>query len=103
MLEQNGEIINDPSTVSKIFNNYFSTVAMGIGNEAPLSGEESLDEIFQIYKDHKYIYSNKQQNISFNFNEVPVSKVKSLIQEIDHRKACGFNNMPPKLLKSATN
>ena len=103
-LQQNDKIINDPSIVSNIFNNYFRTVAMEIGNESPLSEEESLDEIFQIYEDHKSvknIHSNKQQDISFNFNEVPVSKVRSLIQEIDHRKACGFDNMPPKLLKSA--
>ena len=105
-LQQNGKIINDPSIVSNIFNNYFRTVAMEIGNESPLSEEESLDEIFQIYEDHnsvKNIHSNKQQDISFNFNEVTVSKVRSLIQEIDHRKACGFDNMPPKLLKSAAN
>ena len=47
---------------------------MEIGNESPLSEEESLDEIFHIYEDHKSvkkIYSNKQQDISFNFNEVP--------------------------------
>ena len=97
-LQQNGKIINDPSIVSNNFNNYFRTVAMGIGNESPLSEEESLDEIFQIYEDNKSvknIHSNKQQDISFNFNEVPVSKVRSLIQEIDHRKACGLDNMPP--------
>ena len=105
-LQQNGKIINDPSIVSNIFNNCFRTVAMEIGNESPLSEVESLDEFFQIYEDRKSvknIHSNKQQDISFNFNEVPVSKVKSLIQEIDHRKACGFDNMPPKLLKSAAN
>ena len=105
-LQQNGKIINDPSIVSNIFNNYFRTVAMEMGNESPLSEEESLDEIFQIYEDHKSvknIHINKQQDISFNFNEVPVSKVRSLIQEIDNRKACGFDNMPPKLLKFAAN
>ena len=45
-LQQNGKILNDPSIVSNIFNNYFRTVAMEIGNESPLSEEESLDEIF---------------------------------------------------------
>ena len=39
----------------------------------------------------KNIHSNKQQDIWFNFNEVPVSKVRSLIQEINHGKACGFD------------
>ena len=34
-LQQNGKIINDPSIVSNIFNNYFRTVAMEIGNESP--------------------------------------------------------------------
>ena len=45
-LQQNGKIINDPSIVSNIFNNYFRTVAMEIGNESPLSEEESLDDFF---------------------------------------------------------
>ena len=54
-LQQNGKIINDPSIVSNNFNNYFRTVAMGIGNESPLSEEESLDEIFQINEDNKSV------------------------------------------------
>ena len=70
-LQQNGKIINDPSNM---FNNYFRTVTMEIGNESPLSvGRKSLDENFQMYEDHesvKNIYNNKQQYISFNFNEV---------------------------------
>ena len=79
---------------------------MKIENESPLLEEEGPDEIFQIYEDHKSvksIYSNKEQDILFNFNEVPFSKIKSLIQAIDHRKACGFDDMPPKPLKSAVN
>ena len=65
-LQQNSKIINDSSIVSNIFNNYFRTVAMEIGNESPLSEEGSLDDIFQIYEDHKSvknIHSNKQQDI----------------------------------------
>ena len=31
-LQQNGKIIDDPSIVSNIFNNYFRTVAVEIGN-----------------------------------------------------------------------
>ena len=79
---------------------------MQIDNESLLLEEEGPDEIFQIYEDHKSvksIYSNKEQDVLFSFNEVPVSKVKFLIQAIDHRKACGFDDMPPKLLKSAAN
>ena len=95
------------STVSNIFNNYFSTVAMEIGNESPLSEEESLDEIFHIYEDHKsvkniYIAINSK---IFHLTSMKylISKVRYLIQELDHRKACGSDDMPPTLLKSAAN
>ena len=57
-LQQNDKIINSdkrPTTVSNIFYNYLSTMAMEIGNEAPLSEEESLDEMLQIYEEHKRI------------------------------------------------
>ena len=57
-------------------------MAIEIEDKFPLWEEESLDEIFQIYEDLKSvtnIQSNKQQDISFNFNEVPVSKIRYLV------------------------
>ena len=42
-LQHNGKILNDPSTFSNILNDYFSNVALEIGNEKPMSEDEDIE------------------------------------------------------------
>ena len=99
------DIINDPKKVGDAFNEYFSSVALGIGNEGPLTDGETIDDILCEYDDHdsiKYIRNGNPNRESFNFSSVCVEKVKSMLDDIDSSKATGFDNIPPKLLKSAS-
>ena len=99
------DIINDPKKVGDAFDEYFSSVALGIGNEGPLTDGETIDDILCEYDDHdsiKYIRNGNPNRESFNFSSVCVEKVKSMLDDIDSSKATGFDNIPPKLLKSAS-
>ena len=80
-------------------------MALSIGNEGPLTGDETIDDILCEYDDHdsiKYIRSENPNGESFEFSSVCAEKVKSMLDDIDSSKAAGFDNIPPKLLKSAS-
>ena len=99
------DIINDPKKVGDAFNEYFSSVALCIGNVGPLTDDETIDDIMCEYDDHdsiKYIRNENPNGESFEFSSVCAEKVKSMLDDIDSSKAAGFDNIPPKLLKSAS-
>ena len=98
-------VINDPKKVGNAFNEYFSNVALNIGNEGPLTDLESIDDILCKYDDHDSIKCIRNHNPSiepFAFSSVCAEKVKRMLDDIDSSKATGFDNIPPKLLKSAS-
>ena len=85
------DITNDP-------NEYFSNVALGIGNEGPLTDDETIDDILCEYDDHdsiRYIQNENPNGESFEFSSVCAEKVKSMLDDIDSSKAAGFDNIPP--------
>ena len=58
-----------------------------------------------MYDDHDSIkcISNHNHTIElFAFSSVCVEKAKRMLDDIDSSKAIGFDNIPPKLLKSAS-
>ena len=98
-------IINDPKKVDDAFNEYFSNVALGIGNEGPLTDDETIDDILCGYDDHdgiKYIWNQNPNGESLEFSSVCAEKVKSMLDDIDSSKAAGFDNIPPKWLRFAS-
>ena len=103
-LQHNGKILNDPSAVSNIFNDYFSNVALEIGNEKPMCEDEDIESVFKMYENHqsvKCICENMSCDVPFYFSKVTVQNVESLLRESDSSKAAGYDNIPPKLLKVA--
>ena len=103
-LQHNGKILNDPSAVSNIFNDYFSNVALEIGDEKPMCEDEDIESVFKMYENHesvKCICENMSCDVPFYFSKVTVKNVESLLRESDSSKASGYDNIPPKLLKVA--
>ena len=93
-LQHNGKILNDPFAVSNIFNDYFSNVALEIGNEKPMCEDEDIESVFKMYE-------NMSCDMPFYFSKVTLQNVESLLRESDSSKAAGYDNIPPKLLKVA--
>ena len=98
------KVVNDPAKVCNIFNDYFIEAASHIGKEDPIQDDETIDDILCSYKDHttiKRIISNVSHVSMFNFSVVSVKEVQKLLKDVDSKKATGYDNIPPKILKIA--
>ena len=72
------DIINDPKKVGDAFNEYFSNVALGIGNEGPLTDDEAIDDILCEYDDHDSIKYIRNENPTVNLLNFLVPVLKKL-------------------------
>ena len=102
----NDSIVNDPLVVCNMFNEYFSNVASCFDNDRSIDDDESIDCFVKSHEGHTSLQLI-QENITltddlFYFNEVSSNEVKSLMNRIDHRKGPGYDNIPPKLVKEAS-
>ena len=96
------KLINDPVKVCKIFNEYFIKATSNSGNEEPIGDDETIDDILCTYKDCEVIQritSNVPHDGIFNFSASTVKEVNELLHKTDPRKATGYDDIPPKLLK----
>ena len=50
-IQTKDKIVNDPKNFGNAFNEYFSNVALNIGNEGPLTDDETIDDILCKYDD----------------------------------------------------
>ena len=103
LLKEN-KVVNDPAKVCNIFNDYFIEVASHIWKEDPIQDDETIDSILCSYKDHttiKRIMSNVPHVSMFSFSFVSVKEVQKLLKDVDSKKATGYDNIPPKILKIA--
>ena len=74
-------VINDKK-VGDAFNEYFSNVALNIGNESPLTDVESIDDFLCKYGDHDSIKCIRNHNPSiepFAFFSVCAEKSKTYV------------------------
>ena len=75
-----------------------------VGNEDPIRENENIDDILSCYKDDDIINritANSPYVDVFNFSSVTVKEVHNLLVNMDKKKATGYDNIPPKILKVA--
>ena len=89
-------VVKNPAEVCNIFNEYFIKAASNVGNEDPNRENENIDDILSCYKDDDIINVD-----AFNFSSVTVKEVHNLLENMDKKKATGYDNIPPKILKVA--
>ncbi len=96
------KIVSDPEIVAFMFNDYFTTVTDGIGITEEINGI-SIAEIIEKYKGHPsiIIIENKYSRNAFALKQVSVNNIEKLLSNMNLRKATGFDQLPPKLLRIA--
>ena len=97
-------VVNNPAEVCNIFNEYFIKAASNVGNGDPIRKNETIDDILSCYKDDDIINritANSPYVDVFNFSSVTVKEVHNLLENMDKKKATGYDNIPPKILKVA--
>ncbi len=102
MLCKDDIIVSDPEIMASMFNDYFTTVTDGIGITKEINGIW-ITEIIEKYKSHlsNIKISNKYSGNLFTLKQVSVNNIKKLLSNMNPRKATGFDQLLPKLLRIA--
>ena len=105
-LLDNGKVITDNKSVCNIFNKFFINVANDLSEDGMVNMCDPVEKIIQCYDDHPSIKQIKE-NIShldqFEFKTVNQSDVLKKMKHIKTKKAPGYDNIPPKLVKMGAN
>ena len=106
ILCENDNIINHPSEVTDVFNDYFTAIADGIGFNDPIPSGYENDAVLKTriakYDDHPGIIAIKKvlpMGNSFTFTNVTVNETYNLLMKMHCKKSTGFDDIPVKLLK----
>jgi len=93
--------------VSNILNDYFVNITRSIGGEDDISEGESFDDMVNkdYSNDSMFYFKNNisQHNASFCFQTVTVDFMYDKLRGLNAKKACGYDSIPPKLVKVDTN
>ena len=101
ILRENDNIVNDPSRVSKLLNDCFSSVAMDIGfDECVTSVSDAVAKHISRPSVVK-IQDKYDAGSSFSFKQVVESSVALLLRKINPRKATGSDHIPGKIIRIA--
>ena len=102
ILNETDKIVNEPSQVAEIFNEFFTTVASDIGFDGEVI---SAGDAIHRHKDHPSVQKIQQEldkiDCDFEFSPVTVDLVMQSITNIDPKKATGYDNIPGKLIRMA--
>ena len=107
ILNEDKTIITDDKKICEIFNNYFVSVADGIGFpdglQANYTTKDGFQDIIGTHELHSSILEIKKNVLhtenGFSFTHVNQSDVQKIMESLNTRKAHGFDGMPGKLLK----
>ena len=107
ILNESNNIITDKGEICEIFNAFFTTVAEEIGepDSLDISCENFLNAVFEKHKDHPSIYLINENissiNQEFDFVDATESEVRKIMSKIKPKKATGFDEIPPRLIKQS--
>ena len=110
-LIEGDKIIQDDSEVANTLNDFFSNAVASLKINIPsecitedvTDTGDVIEKIILKYSNHPSIklINNNVSKGYFSFNEVHVSEVKKLLEEIDGKKATMSSSIPPKVLKES--
>ena len=101
-LMENNEIVNSPSDVSNILNEYYKNVANDIGTKDYINDEDTFDDIVEPHELNdsvQFIRSKIDSVNEFSFKCVSATDILKMLKKLNCRKATGCDSIPPKLLK----
>ena len=102
-LKESDDVISCQEKVSNVLNDYFVSIADGIGFPI-LSSDVELSKIISMYSDHSSIKSIEKNVLLigksvFNFKPVTSEQMYEKLKKIDGSKSTGFDLIDPKCVK----
>ena len=110
-LVEDNRLVTDETEIVSLFLDYYTNIVKYSTGSAPTNIsdnvgpgtqiEEILTTIVNSYQNHSSInyINNLNINYIFSFNRVTIETVLKIIKELDTKKAIGFDNIPPKVIK----
>ncbi len=101
-LKEGDHILTDPENVSKIFNDYFGSVAESIGVPDSIAGEEPVVAIVNRHKEHTSVKAIKERfrsPLQFNFAQVEAGDIVKEMKRLNPQKSVGHDGIPPQIVK----
>ena len=100
-LHEGDNVINNPLDVCHKFNDYFSSIANGIGSDDFITPDDNINTIIDTYKTHDSDINIKERcnGNHFSFKRVSHNHVRNKLNNLNVRKATGYDLIPPKMLK----
>jgi hypothetical protein len=99
-LLHNDKVVTNTREVCEIFNTFFAS----FGGQTAQKQNESVEQILSSFNNHESIQNIKQQGHcsgTFSFRPVSESEMLSKLLKLNIKKACGYDEIPAKLLKMA--
>ena len=111
ILSENNVILNDPSSVCDVLNDFYNNIASGIGpdpsNSINYQNDDDLDvyinDVLQRYDNHESIQrirDGQDDTNKFTFQKIDVNNICKRLSKLVSNKATGHDGVPPKLLKA---
>lgn len=97
ILKENENIITDKKQVAEIFNEFFVNIA----NQAGEVTETTYGKDFSEHPSIKAILTNRVTKNTFTFTLTNGTEVGQALSNINVRKSCGYDSLPPKLIKAS--
>ena len=82
-----------------MFNEYFSTEAMGVGFEGCVKSATDAINKHSSHPSVLKIQENRDPENSFSFHLVETQQVSLALKGINSRKATGYDNLPGKIIR----
>jgi hypothetical protein len=99
-------IVTDKQDICNIFNTFFTSVANNIGKDDSIDiNSECVTDVIGKHTNHPSITAIKSQykrQHIFTFHEVTEKYIKLVLKKINPAKSTGFDDIPPKLVKLAS-
>ncbi len=103
ILKEDGHVVSDARDVANIFNEFFTNIAKDMSEPDDIDMNGPLENIVCKYDNHTSINEirirHNDENASFNFHAVTQTELLNKMMKIKTRKSCGYDDMPPRLVK----
>ena len=108
ILEENEELIKEPSPIANIFNSYYTNIVEQTTGKPPVEipipeNGDLIDSILDYYKGHSSIQRIQNMGIKEMF-EIPLAgedDIQIIIAKLNTTKASGLDNISARLIKSS--
>ena len=101
-LKEHDIVITEKKQIAELFNSYFVNIADGV----PEITEQIYGKGFDTHPSIQAIFNNNEQiaaRTDFAFQYTNKTQVEALLLKINSRKSCGYDGIPPRLLKESAN